>query len=212
MGFFPQFAPVCTIAKKGSPTDGNPLGAGNEFYLDGIRVMQPLNEMAERKDLVEKALEAYTIDGESIPLMNGFIGPDADYGTLGAFELNSGSEEDAMGIAWGMDEGQYIFSIYDAYTSIEMGYIQETENEALVYLNMDESGTVMEISANVSVSTGEMAAADLVKLAQGGFVDVMTAGDAEYEQVAQDLTTVGMSAAMTVAANVPDLMMMLMGE
>ena len=153
-----------------------------------------------------------TIDGESIPLMNGFIGPDADYGTLGAFELNSGSEEDAMGIAWGMDEGQYIFSIYDAYTSIEMGYIQETEDAAMVYLNMDESGTVMEISANVSVSSGEMAAADLVKLAQGGFVDVMTAGDAEYEQVAQDLTTVGMSAVMTVAANVPDLMMMLMGE
>ena len=56
---------VCTIAKKGSPTDGNVDGAGNEFYLDGIRVMQPLNEMAERKDLVEKALEAYTIDGES---------------------------------------------------------------------------------------------------------------------------------------------------
>ena len=56
---------VCTIAKKGSPTDGNVAGAGHQFYLDGIRVMQPLNEMAEREDLVEKALEAYTIDGES---------------------------------------------------------------------------------------------------------------------------------------------------
>lgn len=56
---------VCTIAKKGSPTDGNVAGAGNEFYLDGIRVMQPLNEMSKRDDLVEKALEAYTIDGES---------------------------------------------------------------------------------------------------------------------------------------------------
>ena len=56
---------VCTIAKAGTYTAGNDNGAGNEFYLDGIRVMQPLNEMAKRDDLVEKALEAYTIDGES---------------------------------------------------------------------------------------------------------------------------------------------------
>lgn len=56
---------VCTIAKAGTHTAGNDNGAGNEFYLDGIRVLRPLNEMAEREDLVEKALEAYTIDGES---------------------------------------------------------------------------------------------------------------------------------------------------
>ena len=56
---------VCTIAKAGTHTAGNDNGAGNEFYLDGIRVLRPLNEMAKREDLVEKALEAYTIDGES---------------------------------------------------------------------------------------------------------------------------------------------------
>ena len=73
---------VCTIAKKGSPTDGNPLGAGNEFYLDGIRVMQPLNKVVEEEAvyneetgelisptvydaMTTKVLNAYTIDGES---------------------------------------------------------------------------------------------------------------------------------------------------
>ena len=73
---------VCTIAKKGSPTDGNPLGAGHQFYLDGIRVMQPLNKVVEEEavydeetgDLISptvydamttKVLNAYTIDGES---------------------------------------------------------------------------------------------------------------------------------------------------
>lgn len=73
---------VCTIAKKGSPTDGNVAGAGNEFYLDGIRVMQPLNIVVEEEAVYDnetgelisptvydamttKALNAYTIDGES---------------------------------------------------------------------------------------------------------------------------------------------------
>ena len=55
---------VCTVAKAGTHTAGNDNGSGNEFYLDGIRVMQPLNEDAD-EILVEKALEAYATDGES---------------------------------------------------------------------------------------------------------------------------------------------------
>jgi hypothetical protein len=39
-------------------------GSGDQFYLDGIRVMQPLNEDS-RKDLVYRALDAYDADGES---------------------------------------------------------------------------------------------------------------------------------------------------
>jgi hypothetical protein len=48
-------------------TDGEILytnGSGDQFYLDGIRVMQPLNEDS-RKDLVDRALDAYDADGES---------------------------------------------------------------------------------------------------------------------------------------------------
>ena len=71
---------VCTVAKAGTPTDGNKNGAGNEFYLDGIRVMQPLNgvfmtdeesgSMIKVPDedlapMTAKALNAYAMDGES---------------------------------------------------------------------------------------------------------------------------------------------------
>ena len=88
---------VCTVAKAGTPTsnyvyeeDGTPKlddngkpiirGAGNEFYLDGIRVMQPLNgvfdiDKESGKDyqkpvdqmdsLTAKGVGAYKTDGES---------------------------------------------------------------------------------------------------------------------------------------------------
>ena len=56
---------VCTVAKAGTHTAGNDNGSGNKFYLDGIRVMQPLNEYAENTELTDKALEAYATDGES---------------------------------------------------------------------------------------------------------------------------------------------------
>ena len=80
---------VCTVAKAGTPTEGNIAGAGNEFYLDGIRVMQPLNKVIltetyedENGEMVTdylydedgnpvydamttKVLNAYTADGES---------------------------------------------------------------------------------------------------------------------------------------------------
>lgn len=75
---------VVTIAKKGAKT-GNPDGAGNEFYLDGIRIMEPLDDhvlylddefLAQQDEnglaqieaeqaLVEKALGAYATDGEA---------------------------------------------------------------------------------------------------------------------------------------------------
>ena len=41
------------------------MQSGNEFYLDGIRIMQPLNEYAENTELTDKALAAYATDGES---------------------------------------------------------------------------------------------------------------------------------------------------
>ena len=64
---------VCTVAKAGTLNAG-PVVEENgvrvkrseaEFYLDGIRIMQPLNEKAENKELTEKALGAYDTDGES---------------------------------------------------------------------------------------------------------------------------------------------------
>lgn len=39
-------------------------GSGNKFYLDGVRIMQPLNEES-REDLVVRALDAYDIDFET---------------------------------------------------------------------------------------------------------------------------------------------------
>ena len=48
--------------KAGTKTAGNDNGSGSDFYLDGIRVMQPLNEDAA---LTDKALGAYAADGES---------------------------------------------------------------------------------------------------------------------------------------------------
>lgn len=63
---------VATVAKKGTPTAGNPQGAGDKFYLDGIRIMKPLNEAnrtvinAETEETItDKALGAYATDGES---------------------------------------------------------------------------------------------------------------------------------------------------
>lgn len=55
---------VATVAKAGTVTAGNDSGSGKDFYLDGIRVKQPLNEGAN-KALTEKALGAYATDGES---------------------------------------------------------------------------------------------------------------------------------------------------
>ena len=52
---------VATVAKKGTKT-GNEGGAGNEFYLDGIRIKQPLNEESA---LAETAESAYAADGEA---------------------------------------------------------------------------------------------------------------------------------------------------
>ena len=71
---------VCTVAKAGTKTEGNESGAGNEFYLDGIRVMQPLNgvlgydeetdevyynPIEELDPITAKGVGAYATDGES---------------------------------------------------------------------------------------------------------------------------------------------------
>ena len=61
---------IVTEAKKGVPTEGNGKptaenpngGSGHEFFLDGIRVMQPLNQADALKD---KALSAYAAGGEA---------------------------------------------------------------------------------------------------------------------------------------------------
>lgn len=64
---------VCTVAKAGTLNAGPVVEengvqvkrSGGEFYLDGIRIKQPLNENAENAELTEKALAAYDTDGES---------------------------------------------------------------------------------------------------------------------------------------------------
>ena len=64
---------VCTVAKAGTLNAGPVVEengvlvkrSGGEFYLDGIRIKQPLNEDAENAELTEKALGAYDTDGES---------------------------------------------------------------------------------------------------------------------------------------------------
>lgn len=64
---------VCTVAKAGTLNAGPVVEengvlvkrSGGEFYLDGIRIKQPLNEDAENAELTEKALGAYNTDGES---------------------------------------------------------------------------------------------------------------------------------------------------
>ena len=64
---------LVTVAKAGTQGAGpNLKSSGNEFYLDGIRVMQPLNESnntvineATGETITDKALSAYAADGES---------------------------------------------------------------------------------------------------------------------------------------------------
>lgn len=62
---------VATVAKAGTKTAGNDNGSGKDFWLDGIRIMQPLNEGndtvidEEGTTITEKALGAYAADGES---------------------------------------------------------------------------------------------------------------------------------------------------
>lgn len=55
---------VATIAKAGTAAAGGENGSGNKFYLDGIRIMEPLNEDGDEV-LTEKALGAYATDGEA---------------------------------------------------------------------------------------------------------------------------------------------------
>ncbi len=63
---------VVTIAKAGTKAAGGESGSGNEFYLDGIRVMEPLNRendtvinAATGETITNKALNAYAMDGEA---------------------------------------------------------------------------------------------------------------------------------------------------
>lgn len=63
---------VATVAKAGTAAAGGANGSGNEFYLDGIRIMQPLNESNDtvinaetNETITEKALGAYATDGEA---------------------------------------------------------------------------------------------------------------------------------------------------
>lgn len=71
---------VATVAKAGTPAaggvddSGNALGSGNEFYLDGIRIMQPLNEentTAVKTEWVEKTDEEgnVIVDENNNPVM-----------------------------------------------------------------------------------------------------------------------------------------------
>ena len=78
---YDTYTVVCTIAKKGTVTAGNDTGAGNEFYLDGIRILRPLDIVIEQDgewdeegnliqpivydELTTKALGAYADDGET---------------------------------------------------------------------------------------------------------------------------------------------------
>ena len=63
---------VATVAKAGTATEGNLNGSGKDFWLDGIRIMQPLNVDNETvideetgETITDLALGAYATDGES---------------------------------------------------------------------------------------------------------------------------------------------------
>lgn len=69
---YDTYTVVATVAKKGTAAAGGENGSGNEFYLDGIRIMQPLNESNDKvvnketgETITDKALGAYATDGEA---------------------------------------------------------------------------------------------------------------------------------------------------
>lgn len=142
---------------------------------------------------------------ETETLLSAWIGPDPDFGTLYTVALMPDSEYDMVGLAMGIADGQYIFSMYDNDVSMEMGYIGESETEGLVYLSMDDGAAVMELSAAVTLTTGEYPLEKLSKLAKADGIDLMTATEEDFTPIVGDLQLVLINAAAALVSAVPDL-------
>ena len=149
-------------------------------------------------------------------LMTLWVGPDADYGTLG--NLIIGEAGDAVGIAWGYNETTQVLNIYDDYgTDIVFGMTTDFDGaeagETMVYMEMTEYETTTSFSAVVSFSVEEVALDDVLTLAAMDGIDMMDITAEDEEQLSADMETIVMNTLLSLMQNVPGVATMLgMGE
>ena len=150
-------------------------------------------------------------DGEEEELLNLWIGPDPDYGTLGVMTI--GAEDDAVGFAWGYSDSLVVLNIYDNYgTSMEIGFAITGDTTGELYFVMEEYDTTYEISATVGVSEEEVSLDEVSTLANTAGTNLMTITDEQIEALTGELQNVLISGAMILMNNVPGLATMIMGE
>lgn len=154
-------------------------------------------------------------DGQE-QLLNLWIGPDADYGTLGTLVI--GEEGDAVGAAWGFNEETQVLNLYDEYgTSITMGLTTDFEGaeagERMIYFEMADEELVDRISAVLSFSTEEIALADVQTLAAAEGINILEITAEDEDQLYADIEAITLNTMLTLAQNVEGIATLLgMGE
>lgn len=154
-------------------------------------------------------------DGQE-QLLNLWIGPDADYGTLGTLVI--GEEGDAVGAAWGFNEETQVLNLYDEYgTSITMGLTTDFEGaeagERMIYFEMADEELVDRISAVLSFSAEEIALADVQTLAAAEGINILEITAEDEDQLYADIEAITLNTMLTLAQNVEGIATLLgMGE
>ena len=143
-------------------------------------------------------------DGVEEELINMWVGPDPDYGTLGVVTI--GPEGDSVGIAWGIGDSQIVLNIYDDYgTNMEIGFAVTGADTADAYLLVDDGDASYEIGATLGFSIDEVPVAEVSTLANTAGVNLMTITDEEIESITGELQGILINGAMVLMNNVPGL-------
>lgn len=180
---------------------------GSEVYADFSMV-----ESETHPGEVETAFYmSSSYDGVEEELLNMWVGPDPDYGTLGV--LTIGPEGDSVGIAWGVNDSQIVLNVYDDYgTNMEMGFVVADAGTTDVYLTVDDGDATYEIGATLSFSIVEVPVAEVRTLANTAGTNLMTITDDEIEAITGELQGILINGAMVLLNNVPGLASMMYTE
>lgn len=148
----------------------------------------------------------YTEDGQTTTLLNGWVGPDPDLGTLGNITINPDSEYDAAGFAWSFDDTSCSFNVYDNYNDMTIAASEgNTADEINLYFGYEEYGTLVEIECVLAAITGEVDAAELNTLAAADGIDVLNITEEDLNNIINELTMPAMGALGVLSQNVPGL-------
>lgn len=179
-------------------------------YGDQVVLTYNMTASTDFPGEVEHSIYAEAVSGEdTMPLLNGWIGPDAELGTVANFVMMPEDEYDAVGFGWSIGDSQIAFNMYDNYMKLKMGgttaFDGAEAGEIKLFFEMEEYGSTIGFEAVMSGSVNEIDSADLAAMASGETIDILTITEDDINALSQEASFVLMGTLGVLGQNVPGL-------